>query len=178
MYTFDVVMPKGNEKDFIDVALSLGYTEILFLSENMAYKKPLSTKIKVKSGYILHNTSELSGARKNFDYVFASADRKYFESNVDFIVGLESSDRSDSFHYRSTSLNQVHAVLSRQNNSTVVFDFNALFEESFIILGRMLQNAVLVRKYRLKHSVFSMARNPLEMRSHNILDALKKILGL
>jgi hypothetical protein len=42
----------------------------------------------------------------------------------------------------------------------------------------MKQNAVLVKKYKLRHAAFSLARRPDEMRSRNILDALLSILHL
>ncbi|MGV8141355.1 MAG: hypothetical protein ACP5NW_02855 [Candidatus Woesearchaeota archaeon] len=189
---FDVVMPRGNEAEFITMALELGYEEIVFLVRDMTYSKPqlrcLESKenlLNVKTAYLLRDVQEIPKARKRFDYLFAVAERKFFESRIDFIIDSEKSDRKDSFHYRATSLNQVHAELSRVNGSTIVFGFNNLLYASYglrynplPVFGRMLQNAVLVKKYSLKHSVFSMASRPEDMRSSTILDALHNVLGL
>ena len=130
---FDVVTPNNNEQEFIATAVSLGYTEIVFLTTNINHIKPLlssSNHIRVKSAYLLKDVAELQRARKNFDYVFAKAERKFFELKVDYIICVEAADRKDSFHFRSTGLNQVHAELVKSNNSTIVFSFSSLFGNS------------------------------------------------
>ena len=63
---FDVVIPNNNEEEFIDVALSLGYSEIVFLTSNMRYEYK-SSKIKVLKAYLLKDTSEIKKVRKSFD---------------------------------------------------------------------------------------------------------------
>jgi hypothetical protein len=175
---FDVVIANGNEEEFIERALALGYKGIVFLSLNPNYVKPTSDKISIKSGYLLKDPSELSQVRRKFDYVFAKSERKYFESKVDFIIDSELSDRKDSFHYRATSLNQVHAELARESNIKIVISFNNLFLDLNGVVGKLFQNAVLLKKYRLSHSTFSMATRPDLMRSRTILDALDAVLGL
>ena len=175
---FDVVIPNKNEEDFIDQALALGYKEIVFLTKDINYIKPLTTKISVKTAYLIKESLEISRARKKYDYIFAMAERKYFELNIDFIVGAESSDRKDSFHYKATSLNQVHAELAKKNNITLVFNFNKLVSDPVSTKGKMLQNALLIKKYKLKHSIFSLAVDPCMMRSREVLNALGNILGL
>jgi hypothetical protein len=178
MNDFDVVIPNSNEDGFIATAISLGYKEIVFLSDNINYKKISSNTIIVKTAYLLKNANELQKARTRFDYIFANAERKYFELKADYIIGAELSDRKDSFHYRNTSLNQVHAELAKDNDIAIVFGFSSLIHTPALVLGRMKQNAVLVKKYKLRHAAFSLARRPDEMRSRNILDALLSILHL
>jgi hypothetical protein len=175
---FDVVIPNNNEEEFIDRALALGYTEIVFLSMNINYTKPSSDRIIVKTAYLLKDVSELPQARRKFNYIFAKSERKYFESKIDFIVDAELSDRKDSFHYRATSLNQVHAELAKTNNIKVVLSFNNLFLDINGVMGKMFQNAVLIQKYKLTHLTLSMATRPELMRSRAILTALDSVLGL
>jgi hypothetical protein len=179
---FDVVIPSGNEKEFIARALDLGYDELVFLIRDTRYTKQYSglvgSTLKIKTAYMLHDLSEIQKLKGKFDYLFAVADRKFFESKVDFMIDSELSDRKDSFHYKATSLNQVHAELSKINDSTIVFSFNNLLRSPSSIFGKMSQNAVLVKKYSLKHSVFSMASRPEDMRSRTILDALGTVLGI
>ncbi|MGV8150470.1 MAG: hypothetical protein ACP5NV_01955 [Candidatus Woesearchaeota archaeon] len=175
---FDVVIPNKNEEDFIDVALSLGYGEIVFLSNDLKYKYS-SKRINVKTAFLLSTTNQIGHAKKSFDYVFASADRKFFELRVHYIINAENSDRKDSFHYKRTALNQVHAKLSKDNNISIVFSFSNLFDKNRIItLGRMFQNAKLVNKYSVKSDSFSLATSPINMKSRTILDALNRVLGM
>lgn len=181
MNDFDVVMPRNNEKEFIDTAIALGYKEIVFLVNDINYECIKTRDINIRTAYLLKNSSELRHARKKFDLVFANADRRFFEQKPDYIINCELSQKRDSFHYRNTSLNQVHAKLARGNNINIVFSFSLLLNNGWamkqVMLGRMLQNAQIVRKYKLKNSVFSMAVAPKEMRSRVILDALAKVLG-
>ena len=180
-FAFDVVIPDNNEEEFIDVALALGYNDIVFLTNNINYTKIKSSKISIKTAYLIRDNPEISRAKKRFDFVFAVADRKYFESKVDFIIYSEDSDRKDSFHYRSTSLNQVHAQLSKNNNITLGINFGALLSDPKNIrltFGKMIQNAKLIKKYKIKYEIFSLATNPKLMRSKIILNSLEKVLKL
>jgi hypothetical protein len=175
---FDVVIPNGNEADFIERALALGYKEIVFLTTNSRYIKPKSDTVLIKTAYLSNNPSDIPKLKRNFDYIFAKAERKFFEQKIDFIIDSELSDRKDSFHYKATSLNQVHADLAKKNCTNIVFSFSNLLVSPMIVFGRMCQNAVLVKKYRLDYSVFSLALKPSDMRSRNVLDALSAVLLL
>ena len=170
---FDVVMPNNNEEKFIDIALALNYKEIVFLVDNPKYDYT-SERIKIKKAYLLKSISDLHKV-KNFDYIFANAERKYFESKVDYIINADYSESKDSFHFKRTSLNQVHAKLAKENNIDIVFDFPKLIK-SKKSLGRMMQNMTLCRKYKLETSSFTIANDPENMRSRIILDAFSKIL--
>jgi RNase P/RNase MRP subunit p30 len=178
MVDFDVVIPDKNEEEFIEQAKVLGYKEIVFLTDNMNYIKPSTDKLLIRTAYLIKDVSEISRARKKFDYLFANAERKYFELKVDFILDLESINHRDSFHYKITNLNQVHAELAKKNNLTMVFDFNGLISNPVLAKGKMFQNALLIKKYKLKYSTFSLATEPHMMRSSNILRSLEIILGL
>jgi hypothetical protein len=182
MENFDVVIANNNEKEFIDTAIALGYDEILFLTKDINYKKIEDSRIKIRTGYLLHDPSEINRARKYFDYLFAAAQRKFFECKADYILDSENSERKDSFHYRNTSLNQVHAKLAKENGLSIVFGFSALLNsmrrERQMILGRMYQNAQISRKYKLNNSFFSMSKSPIEMRSKTLLSAFSDVLRL
>lgn len=175
---FDVVMPNKNEEDFIEMALSLGYDEIVFLTKDIKYRYS-SDKIKIKTAFLVSTTNQISVARKNFDYVFAEADRQFFESKVDYIINSALSDRKDSFHYKRTALNQVHAKLCREKGIGLVFSFsNLLIRNRIQTIGRMFQNAMIAKKYKLHVLSFSLARDPMHIKSRNVLDALLRVLQL
>jgi hypothetical protein len=175
---FDVVIPNDNEEEFIERALALGCKEIVFLSMNINYIRPSSNLISVKTAYLLKDISEISQARKKFDYIFAKSERKYFESKVDFILDAELSDRKDTFHYRATGLNQVHAGLARENKIKIILSFSNLFLDTCNVMGKLFQNAVLIKKYKLNYLTLSIATRPELMRSRAILSALESVLGM
>lgn len=173
---FDVVIPNKNEEEFIATALSLGYKEIVFLSKDIKYTYS-SDVIKVKTAFLVSTTNQINVARKNFDYIFALAERQFFESKVNYIINAELFDRKDSFHYKRTALNQVHAKLCKEKNSCLVFSFSNLLTNNRIQnLGRMFQNAKLASKYKIKSDSFSLAKEPIAMKSRTILDALLTVL--
>lgn len=178
MTEFDVVIPNKNEAEFIVQAKLLGYKEIVFLTDSINYVKPSTDKLIVKTAYLVNTISEISRARKKFDYLFAHAERKFFESKIDYLINVESITHKDSFHYRITNLNQVHAELAKNNNITLVFDFNTLIFNPVVVKGKMLQNALLIKKYKLKYATFSLASEPNMMRSSSVLRSLEVILGL
>lgn len=179
---FDVVIPNNNEESLIDEALLLGYGELVLLSDRLDYDYK-SSRIKIKKAYMLKQVNEIPKARRNFDYLFAPAERVFFESKVDFIINAEHDPGRDSFHFRRTSLNQVHAKLCKDNGISIVFGFNTLLacrslSQLHLVLGRMMQNATLVKKHKISNECLSMATNPIMMRSRNILDAFSRVLGL
>jgi hypothetical protein len=188
MKNLDVVVPNNNEKELIEMAIKSGFEELVLLSENINYQYDIRKylvpegKIIIKKGFLAKDISHISKARKRFDYIFANAERKFFEQKIDYIINSELSDRKDSFHYRNTSLNQVHAKLAKENNITIVFNLGLLLESNMrnkqIFFGRMLQNARLVNKYKLKHAIFSLASKPSEMRGPVVMKAMENVLGL
>lgn len=179
----DAVMPQGNEDGLIQKAIGLGFDEIILLSDDINYRCASSNdKIKVKKGFLLKDPNMINKARKNFDYMFAPAERKFFEHDIDYVLGAELSDRKDSFHYRNTSLNQVHAKLAKEHDIMIVFDLGLLLNSNLknrqIYLGRMLQNAQLVRKYKLKSAIFTLTKDPSAMRSYAVISSMKNVLKL
>ncbi|HYD04053.1 MAG TPA: hypothetical protein VEC16_07190 [Alphaproteobacteria bacterium] len=182
---FDVVIPANNEQQFVDAAISLGHKGLVFLTDDLNYLKkfPVIKKnlncgnLTIKLGLYIRNVNDINRS-KGFDYLFADAERKFFESKIHYIIDSELSDRKDSFHYKSTRLNQVHADLAKKNNQTIIFGFSNLLDAKSVseVFGRMCQNAVLVKKYSLSSAVFSMADHPSKLRSRTILDALHKVM--
>ena len=185
MENLDAVIPNNNEAELIEAAVRLGFEELILLSDNINYSydaKAYMGKIMIKKGFLAKDISQISKARKRFDYIFANAERKFFEQKIDYIINSELSDRRDSFHYRNTSLNQVHAKLAKENSITMVFNLGLLLDSNLrnkqIYFGRMLQNAVLVKKYRLKHCIFSLARATSGMRGIAVMKSIENVLSL
>jgi len=183
MQKTDVVLPNGNESELIQMAIRIGFTDIIFLTTRSDYVyKSIHSRIRVHTAYLIKNMDEISRMRKRFDYIFARAERQFFESDVDFVVGLEAPTGNDSFHYRNTAFNQVHARLCKEHNIKIALDIgmlkNVSFVETLCAFGRMMQDATLIKKQRLSSSCYSFATKPYEMMPPESLIGVAAVLGL
>lgn len=92
--------------------------------------------------------------------------------NVDVLLGPEKGREKDFTHYRNSGLNQVLCKLAKKNNIAIGFDFNDVLNvrEKYKILGRMMQNVKLCRKYKVKMLIFDFKeeRSKKELRSFGI----------
>lgn len=176
VHDFDVCIPQGNEQQFIKIAKALKYQKILFLYSVMQTPKVTDESLTVLRGFLAKSATDVAKAKKQFDFVFAPADRQFFESKPDFIILKEDQQIKDSMHYRKSTLNQVHAELAKKNNITVALSFQAALRRDTIALGRLHQDQDLIRKYKLDSAAFSFATKPEELRSRTILDAFDRLL--
>ncbi len=91
---------------------------------------------------------------------------------VDVLLGPEKGRDRDFTHYRNSGLNQVLCKLAKKNNIAIGFDFNDILVsmEKGKILGRMMQNVKLCRKYKVKMLIFDFKeeRSKEELRSFGI----------
>ena len=105
------------------------------------------------------------------------------DRKVDFIYNLEDNEKRDKFNSRSSGLNQVLCKLARDNEIAVGFNFNlALNSEDIkkrnLIVGRMIQNVRLCRKFKVKMVLFSCAKDKYEMRAAKDLAAFGRAVGM
>jgi hypothetical protein len=164
----DYVIANGNEKDFIEMAERLGYSELIFIGN--ADVTRFKSKLKLSSSKRIFKSNP-------------EKDRSLIESKkAEMIFEFEQEKRKDPMHFRSSGMNHVLANLMKEKNVAYGLSFssvlNASREERARILGRMMQNLRFCRKYKVKTVVASFARNPHEMRDHKDLVAFAKTLGL
>jgi len=178
----DVAIPSKNEMEFIAVAEKLDTKALLFLYPGTkAPKLELVKGFKVFTGCIVKDARDIGRAKKNFDLVFAEGDRQYFENkNVDAIIDLETSPKSDGMHQRYSGLNPVLCNLARKNKIGLCFSFNNLLKavEQDVVLGRMMQNVRLCRKYKNQSVIASFARDPCELRYSKDLISFGIVAGM
>lgn len=102
--------------------------------------------------------------------------------NVDVLLSPEKGVKKDSLHYRNSGLNHVICKLAKKNNIAIGFNFNDILTSGGLkraeILGRMMQNVKLCRKYKLRMVIGSFARNKWEMRARNDLISFGIVLGM
>ena len=176
----DVVMPRNNETELLAIAEKLGFKEIIFLYKDISMKpaKIKSTKINVLTAGLVVNAKEVDKAAKNFDFVFASAQRNFFEhKKIKYLVNAESSEKTDFLYQRRAGLDDIMCRTAKEKGKIVVFNVGLAKEDRYV-LPRMMQNAKLCRKHKVKTLVATLATKPLEMRAPKDLDGFARIIKL
>jgi len=83
--------------------------------------------------------------------------------NVDILLSPEEGIKKDFMHTRNSGLNQVLCKLAKKNGVAIGFSFNKILNtkgmERALILGRMMQNVKLCRKYRVKMIIINYTVN-------------------
>lgn len=164
----DYVIANGNEKEFVEIAEKLGYDELIFIGSTDISK--IKSKIKLNASKRVFKSD-------------ISKDRNLIErKGVDIIYEFEQDRRRDSMHFRNSGINQVIAKLMKEKNLVYGLSFSQILNASKLeqskLIGRMIQNIMLCKKYKVKIIIASFARNPYEMRDYRDLLAFAKTLGL
>jgi hypothetical protein len=163
----DYVIADGNEKEFIELAEKLGFSELVFIKGKIPNIK---TKIKLTSA-------------KNIFKSDVRKDRNLIESKkASLIYEFEQDIRKDPTHFRSSGMNHIIANLMKEKKVAYGLSFNQILsaskEDKAKLFGRILQNLSLCKKYKVSIIVGSFARSPNEMRDSKDLVAFAKTLGL
>ena len=189
----DIVIPNNNEEEFIKMAEKLGYKELLFLYNFEEYLEKqqkgnaASSKIRITRG-ILANERNMQKINNRFmnKGVFVAAKSPFNSREIierpyaNMVFSLEESGRKDFMHQRGSGLDHILAKLAHDNNVAIGVSLNSLLssKNKHIILGRMMQNIKLCRKYKAKAVIASFAQNPFEMRSPNDIISLFLLMGM
>lgn len=183
---FDIVFPRKNEKEFIELAEKLGYKGLVFVySDKNSFTdlKKYDTKLKLQN-VLLADQKKVQSQRQGLVFVKSTGDdRLAFEkSKPDLVFELEQAQKHDFIHQRASGLNHILCRLAKQNNVAIGFSFNSVLNSEGMlraqIIGRMQQNIVLCRKFKCKTVIASFARTPLEMRSPNDLISFFVTIGM
>ena len=186
----DIAIPKNNEEDFVAIAEKLGYKGLCFLYNYNDYlnkQKNFETKkIKIYRGVLAENKNinKIKSKPKN-EKVFvvvrsSSDDRKIIEgSKAHMIFSFEDNIKRDFIHQRASGLNHILCKLANENNIIMGFSLSSILntENKHVILGRIVQNIKMCRKFKVKTAIASFAKNPYEMKSTHDLSSLFYILG-
>jgi len=189
----DVVFPRKNEKEFILLAEKLGYSCLCFVYnfEPEITKKiydlnelQKETKIQLFLG-LQASFSNIRKAKEICDFVLIKSDTENDQQilekqKADLIFDFELSERKDKIHYRVSGLNQVLCSFAYKKNTAIGFSLFSILNSKNkpLILGRIMQNIRLCRKYKLKTIFASFAQNPWQMRAAHDLISLGIVLGM
>ncbi len=164
----DIVIPKGNEEQFIQIAKELGTEKLLFLYN----EKPKEIKGHFSGQIVTKNP----GHKAIF---FSKGSRGLVENrNVKFHYGFEELEKKDSLHHRRSGMNQVISKLMSEREKTMIIDFEKYLQgPKEIYIGRLHQNLKLAKKYGFQIAIASFATKPQNLRAANELKHLIKSLG-
>ncbi len=191
---YDIALPKNNEKEIIAVAERLQIGGICFaypftdkkataeIKESLvtlqqATKTRLAAAFTATGTKILkvHDANEIavSPAPENSRDTIA----KY---SPDIVYNLELSAGRDFAKARNSGLDKPTCQFARENNVIVAFSFanvlNAANQQQLI--GRIIQNVKLCRKYKAKTAIASFAAEPYGMRSPHDLKSFLLSFGM
>ena len=177
----EIVFPNRNEQEFVEMALRLGYKEICFAykEEQLPKELPKTGKLAIKTAIL--NPKNPAKARKKADILIADKNARHaFEkTEIDIVFGLEKNPEKEFMKQRNSGLNQVLCNIAREKNKSYGFNFNDVLnaKDRPLIVGRMMQNLMLCKKYKVKTIFFSGAKEPHEMRNERDLRSFFGILN-
>ncbi len=187
---FDIVVPSGNEQEFIEIGKRLGYSGVCFLYRLNDYfsAAPISASegIKAYKGIIAESSdtgkikSRLKG-EKAFVAIKSNGEDKEIiqDGKADLIFSFESSFKKDFMHHRASGLNHILCRLAKERGIIIGFSLNSLINSNNtgVTIGRLMQNISLCQKFRVNTAIASFAAKPLEMRSPHDMESLFRVLG-
>jgi len=190
----DIVMPKDNEFEFINVASRLNIRKLYFVygfdeyNNERIQKKLDSLRNKnthIECGFLV-NLKNLNDAAKKSDLLIAKSSDKvrlFFENKkIRLIYGIEETYKKDYLHQRASGLNHTMCEIARNNNIAVGFSYSLLLNkdklQNSILMGRMMQNISLCQKYKVKTIIASFSSRPFDLRLRHDISSLFKILGM
>jgi len=131
--------------------------------------KDLRKKIESSGGLIV-----IKGA--NDDINRAALENR----RTDILLNPENESEKDFIHFRNSGLNQVLCKLANKNKTAIGFSFSILMnsEKKELVLGRMMQNVFLCRKYKVKMVLGSFAKKENEIKNEKELMSFGKVIGM
>ncbi len=187
----DIIIPKNNETEFAEIASKLGYKKLYFLYDFDGYNEEKiqkkfeaieNKKINIETGFLVNQKNLGKAAKKSRFLVVKSSekDRFFIESKkIKLIYGFEELYKKDYLHQRASGLNHVLCELARKNKVEVGFSYSSIInsKNNALLMGRIMQNLGLCRKYKVNIAVASFSSNPFDLRHHHDIASLFKLLG-
>jgi len=182
----DIVLPSGNEDALIKMAKYLGYSTLYLLYD----KGDIPKLVNHDAGITVHTAmvvppKDVAQARKRVGLVIchsAEDDRAVVEgAKPDAILGFELRQRKDFLNARNSGLNHVLCNIMRQNNVALALSLKAILHPKIPreeLMGRIIQNIVLCRKYGVHVILGSFAQSTCQMRSPHDIIAFCRFIGM
>jgi len=174
----DIVFPRNNEAQFIDMAKQLGYSSLCFVYDSVTLIP--KSEMQLYKGVLAK--SNVNRFRKADLILIKTSDaRKAVEKlKPDIIYGLEENQKSDFIHQRNSGLNQILCRFAKDNGVAIGFSVSSILNarKPDRIMGRMTQNIKMCRKFGLMTVTGSFATQPYHMRAPCDIKSLFITLGM
>ena len=129
-----------------------------------------------KLGLTLYSLQDL----KNFKIVDATNDElirtNLEKKHIDILLNPHQGREKDHLHFRNSGLNHVLCALANKNNISIATSLDQCY--TALDLGKIMQNIMLCRKYKLPFLFLSLAKTPYELRNPRDVISLGKVLGM
>lgn len=184
------ILGKKNKK-IEEKALDLWFDKVFFVKE-ISRVEDVKKQEKDDYNIILIKTGNAEMLRRMIDkaanyfdiFVLGVNDKvnrvALEHKKVKALVSPEYERRYDYTNYRSSGLNQVLCKIAHDNNKVIIENFSEFLakekKEKAILLGRILQNSILCRKYKTKFIVAQFVKNEDELVDSKKLLEFNKIL--
>lgn len=177
----DIVFPQGNEEEFVKMAEKLGIKSITFVYSDPKQFYTKKTEIKYDCAVLCQPPKIPSMKSKKIPYL-CPASRDAIERGAPLVFAFEITEDKDHTHYRRSGLNQVLCKLATQKNVAIGFSLHTMLtsegRKRAMIMGRIMQNIIFLRKYKTNVKIASFATNPYEMRAPSDVSSLFVSLGM
>ena len=192
---FDIVLPKNNEEEFIEIASKLDVKKLYFLYDFNSYNEEKTNKklepiknhknIIIETGFIVNQKNINKALQKSKLLVVKSSDKDRFfieSKKIKLIYRFEEFHKKDYMHQRASGLNHIICQLANKNNVTIGFSYSSLFNknpaDTPLLIGRMMQNITLCQKYKVKTAIGSFSDKPFDLRATYDITSLFAMLGM
>jgi RNase P/RNase MRP subunit p30 len=170
-----VLMKKSKELE--DFCYSLGYEKTWFLDSEFVLLEGNNKK------KILQLTQQ-AHARK-IRAIYSASDEEMLrfvleKTDVDLVCGFEKIHPKDSTHFLRGGLDQILCKIAHDREKILLFSFALILNstERGKLLGRMMFNISLCKKYGVKFMLNNFCSERLELRSAKDLEAMGRVLGI
>jgi len=133
----------------------------------------------------IYTVDVVKDARKAKDFIVVEGNYKtnleiLKNKKVNVLLSPEKGIKKDHLHYRNSGLNQVSCKLAAKNKIAIGVSFREILEskDREKLIGRIMQNVKLCKKYKVKIIMGSFAKDKYELRGAKDLEAFSRVLGI
>ncbi len=181
----EIVFPNKNESEFIEIGNKLHLEGFIFVYDfNYFMTNRPETHMSSEIGLLVNskNIQKAKNYSKNLFVVAEEENRMYFDDKSrKTIFGLELSQREDFMHQRNSGLNQVLCKLATKNEITIGLSFSSVLHsqgrERARLIGRMMQNIRLCRKYKTEVIISSFTKRTEDVRNPEDVKSFLRVIS-
>jgi len=170
-----VLMKKNKELD--DFCYFLGFEKTWFLDSEFVFLEGNNKK------KILQQVRDAHARKMRVIYSASDEEMLRFvleRTEIDIVCGMERVHPKDSVHFLRGGLDQILCKIARDHEKILLFSFASLLNstERGKLLGRMMFNISLCKKFGVKMVFCNFSTERSELRSAKDLEATQRVMGV